>query len=930
MKYIKTAPLYQYHSTSGAVSFKTLLVLLLTSIGLLPLLIAIAFNLPSVLGTLETILAQRQIAQLKEKYIGVGKEIIARSESVRLLAKIPAVRHIIGTCRDCPAQQDPLWRQQLTDIIQEWFGPIEPISSISLLDCSGKELYKITREHGGRLRKLREQELGIVKEAASKLKKFKFQGPDNTILCINNRINANDDKDHKAHRPEVTICCPVYDTRMNIMGLATITLNLSPILENSRFDFIVTGNGDYVYNCTASGKKDIHQPGIAFTHFPELKSLVNSKRPGVITDHKNRTLAWVPIIMSDRVQHTMWSGSVVDSTMITAMKRTLIKRILLIASLIFTLVFLVVWRYSSIADRFRDELIRALRSLIEKNRPIKLRWKRPEEIKELGQEINKLSDRYLEIMSERKRAESRLAELNQRLNMILDNAAEGIIELDAKGRIQFANPAAAKILGIDRDDLIGNDLHFLVHYLSEKDEHDAEHQCPFCTALMDGNYHLFTEDIFWLKNGKTVNVEYLTAPIYDQDNNLTGLVMCIRDLTERKKAEKRAADLQKQLLHSQKMEAIGTLAGGVAHDFNNLLTAITGYCELIALNIKDNEEALKQVSYISMAAERASELTRQLLAFSRKQQACKRIVDINELVRNQEKMLKRLIGEDIELTTQLSDREPLNTMADPGMIEQVIMNIVVNARDAMPNGGKIIITTTKVCIPPTEKSIYDKGKSGRFIVISVEDTGSGIAPETLKQIFNPFFTTKPVDKGTGLGLSVAYGIIEQHNGWINVESESGKGTVFSIYLPEYMGESVNIPPKDQLGQLSVSGRQRKILILEDDLMVREIAREILESHDFNVITVANIKEAKRIFTKEKDHLDLVISDVILPDGNGLDFIDWVLEMAPEMAVILTSGYIDESSHVEEIRRRGLMFTEKPFHLKDLIAAADAAMRKTNG
>ncbi len=927
MKRIKAAPSYQYHSTGGAVSFKTLLILLLTSIGLLPLFIAIAFNLPRVINTLETILAQKQIAQLKEKYIDVGKEIIARSESVRLLAKIPAVRHIICACQNCPAQQDPPWPRQLTDIIQEWFDPIEPISSISLLDCSGKELYKIARGQGGRLRKLQEEELGIVKEAATKLQRFKFQGPDSTILCITNRIDANDDRKHKGHHPEVTICCPVYHS-MKMIGLATITLNLTPILGNSRFDFIITGNGDYVYNCTA-GKKDIHQPGIAFSHFPELKSLINSKRPGVITDHKNRTLAWVPIIMSDRIQHTMWSGSVVDSTMITAMKRTLIKRILFIASLIFTLVFLVVWRYSSIADRFRDELIRALRSLIEKNRPIKLRWKRPEEIKELGQEINKLSDRYLEIMSERKKAESRLADLNQRLNMILDNAAEGIIELDSKGRIQFANPAAAKILGIDRDNLIGNDLHFLVHYLSEKDEHDTRHQCPFCTALMDGNYHLFTEDIFWLKNGRAVNVEYLTAPIYDRDNNLTGLVMCIRDLTERKKAEKRAADLQKQLLHSQKMEAIGTLAGGVAHDFNNLLTAITGYCELLALTIKDNEEALKQVSYISMAAERASELTRQLLAFSRKQQVCKQIVDINELVRNQEKMLKRLIGEDIELTTQLSDQGPLNTMADPGMIEQVIMNIVLNARDAMPNGGKIVITTTKVCIPPAEKSTRDKGRSGRFIVISVKDTGSGIAPEILKQIFNPFFTTKPVDKGTGLGLSVAYGIVEQHNGWINVESKSDKGTVFSIYLPEYMEETANTPQKDELIQASVSGRQRRILILEDDLMVREIAREILESHDFNVITVENIKEAKRIFMEEKDHFDLVISDVILPDGNGLEFIDWVLELTPEMAVMLTSGYIDESIHMEEIRRRGLPFTEKPFHLKDLIAAADAAMRKAD-
>jgi PAS domain S-box-containing protein len=624
----------------------------------------------------------------------------------------------------------------------------------------------------------------------------------------------------------------------------------------------------------------------------------------------------------------MWSGAQVDASMLDALRGAIIKRIMLIASGIFAIVIVVVWRFSSMADRFRQQLVDALRGLIENNTPINLGWRRPAEIRELGEEINKLSNRYLEIMAERQKAESRLADLNRRLNMILENAAEGILELDAQGNILFANPAACTILGFDRSDLLGNDLHSLVHYLREDRSQYPEEECPFCNAVKSGNYKLFREDVFWRKNGESVSVEYLTAPILDSSKNMTGMVMCLRDVTERKKAEKKAADLQKQLLHSQKMEAVGTLAGGVAHDFNNLLTAITGYSELLAMDLEDNEEALRQVNFIATAARRASELTRQLLAFSRKQEAEKRIVELNELIRHQEKMLRRLIGEAIELVTQLSDEQPLNAMADPGMIEQVVMNIVVNARDAMPEGGRILIRTEKRHISPGDEYMYEGGRAGDFVCIAVEDTGSGIDPDTMKQIFNPFFTTKPVDKGTGLGLSVAYGIMEQHGGWINVYSEPGRGTVFKIFLPEYTGQSQkDFDEGARQKQLNISGNGRKILLLEDDIMVREIAREILESRGFNVTTAESMSEARQTFTESQGDFDLVMSDVILPDGNGLHFIEWVLEQAPEMPVLLASGYIDESSHVDEIRKRGLPFVQKPFHVFDLVIAVDAAMKK---
>ena len=908
----------------GAVSFRLMLVLLLTSMALLPLFISISMNLPPVLNILETTIAKKQIADLKEKYFEVNREVTRRSESARLLAKIPGV-HDIASQEVSGEISSMLVHKRLSATIRKWFGAKKDIKSISIINLSGMELYKMLRDHTGALRVVDPDELEKLQSVADEIRS---ERPGLTILAIHNRISWID-RQHHIHHPEITLGSPVYGSNGKIIAFATITMDMTGIMRKFEYDFLVTGDGDYIYQGKSHDVAHMHGPGIAFSDFPGLKAMILSQHPGVVTGRNGLQVAWAPIIINNRPDRTMWSGAVVDARVLAALKGHVVKRIALIISIIFFIVILLVWRFSTMADRFRQQLVDSLRGLIENDIPINLNWKRPVEIRELGQELNRLSQRYIEMMTERTDAEARLAYLNRRLSMILDNAAEGILELDAEGNIQFVNPAACMILGFDRDDLLGNDLHSLVHYLRKDRSQYPEEECPFCTAVKNGNYYLFREDMFWRQNGEPVNVEYLTAPMYDRNNNLMGLVMCIRDVTERKKAENKAADLQKQLLHSQKMEAVGTLAGGVAHDFNNLLTAITGYSELLALDLEGNEQALKQVKYIAAAARRAAELTRQLLAFSRKQQAEKRIVEINELVQRQEKMLRRLIGESIELVTQLSEQAPLNTMADAGMIEQVIMNIVVNARDAMPEGGRILIRTEKKQIASGEEYKYEGGHAGHFVCVAVEDTGSGIDAETMKQIFTPFFTTKPVDKGTGLGLSVAYGIVEQHGGWINVYSEPGRGTVFKIFLPEYASPGQNDIEEDiQTGQVSISGNGREILLLEDDAMVREIAREILESRGFVVTMAENISQAREIFLQNRGKFDLVMSDVVLPDGNGLRFVEWVLKQAPETRVLLASGYIDESSHVDEIRKQGLPFVQKPFHVFDLLVAVDAAMEKS--
>ncbi len=913
--------------TSGAVSFRAMLVLLLTSIGLLPLFISISLNLPVILDRLEGILAYSQIADLKEKYFTVNAQIIKYSESARLLSDVAGVRDLASQQTNGDVSANIL-HKRLSNTIRQWFNAKNNVRTVTVMNLSGRELFKMIRDGSGDLKEAAPDQLCMRPDVAGEVETMILDGSNIAVVATTSRITWKGN-DHY-HHVDVTLGSLVSGYDGKIRGIATLTIDLSKLLERFQYDYIISGNGNYVYNGMSHQKVHTHIPGRAFEDFPGIRELIRKKRPGVTTYSNGQRVAWVPIIMNNRISQNLWSGSVVDSTMIDNMRGVVLKRVLFIAALMFLVVFIVVWRFSTLADRFRGELVQALRKLIENNTPINLRWKKPAEIKELGEEINKLSQRYIAITAQRQEAEDKLAALNRRLNMILENAAEGIIELDAKGNIRFANRAAALILGFEQNELKDNDLHSLVHYLREDRSQYPAEECPFCSAVTSGNYFLFQEDIFWRKDGDPVNVEYLTAPIYDEKKILLGMVMCIRDVTERKKAEKKADDLQKQLLHSQKMEAIGTLAGGVAHDFNNLLTAITGYSELLAMDLEDNEDALKQVKYIAAAARRAAELTGQLLAFSRKQQAEKRIIDINKLIHQQEKMLRRLIGENIKLTTDLCTDTSLNTMADAGMLEQVVMNIVVNARDAMPDGGGIMIRTGKQVVMPGEEYMYEGGHAGDFICITIEDSGMGIDRDTIKQIFNPFFTTKPVDKGTGLGLSVVYGIIEQHGGWINVYSEQGRGTVFKIYLPMLNPDSAGGGNKDLRSawrkSMDVKGKGRKILMLEDDVMVREIGREILESHDFDVTVAGDIKEARKIFHDKDGCFDLVMSDVILPDGNGLRFIDWVLEQAPDTPVLLASGYIGESSHVTEIRMRGLPFVQKPFHVDELVAAVDAAIR----
>jgi CheY-like chemotaxis protein len=373
------------------------------------------------------------------------------------------------------------------------------------------------------------------------------------------------------------------------------------------------------------------------------------------------------------------------------------------------------------------------------------------------------------------------------------------------------------------------------------------------------------------------------------------------------------------------MEAVGVLAGGVAHDFNNLLTAILGYSELALASLGGNEPVRKDIEEVEAAAKRAASLTRQLLTFSRREVLQPRILNLNALVTNIEKMLRRLIGEDIELVTVLEPKLR-SIKADPGQIEQVVMNLVINAKDAMTKGGKITIKTENVTVKEEYRRSYPDARTGEFATLVVEDTGTGIDKEVIRHIFEPFFTTKEPGKGTGLGLSVTYGIVRQHEGWINVYSEPGQGATFRAYLPVIPVEATE-QTDENASTDQFKGNGERVLVVEDQDGVREYATRVLGKNGYVGFEAASAREALDIFGKEQGKFHLVFSDVVLPDKNGLELADQLRSLKPQLPILMTSGYTDQKAHWPVIQERGFRFLQKPYSVTDLLQAIKETMEQ---
>jgi PAS domain S-box-containing protein len=402
--------------------------------------------------------------------------------------------------------------------------------------------------------------------------------------------------------------------------------------------------------------------------------------------------------------------------------------------------------------------------------------------------------------------------------------------------------------------------------------------------------------------------------VKDKSGHVVRLHGIVRDITERKKAEEEKEKLEDQLRHAQRMEAVGQLAGGVAHDFNNILTAIIGYGNLLQMNMKEDDPQRIHIEQILSASNRGANLTQSLLAFSRKQVINPQPIDLNSVVTKIEKLLLRVIGEDIKLKTICAE-EAVTGMADSGQIEQVLMNLATNARDAMPVGGVLIIETGLVEIEEEFIKTHGYGKPGKYALISVTDSGIGMDEKTREKIFEPFFTTKEVGKGTGLGLSMVYGIIKQLDGFINVYSELKKGTKFKIYLPLIKAKG----KETGLSELSpVEGGTETVLVVEDDEAVRRLSRDVLQSYGYRVIEAENGEEAIEKFKENKEKINILLLDVILPKRNGKEVYDEIRKIKPDIKALFLSGYAENLLQNKGILEEGLNFMPKPVSVNYLL------------
>jgi len=506
----------------------------------------------------------------------------------------------------------------------------------------------------------------------------------------------------------------------------------------------------------------------------------------------------------------------------------------------------------------------------------------------------------LQDVPERKRIEEDLARSESKLRTLINAEQDCVKLIAADGTLLEMNPAGLRMIDADSlEQVAGKSIYPLV-----LPEYVASVQALTDTVFQGGSGKLEFEFI-GLK-GTHRWVETRAVPLKSAAGEVMALLGVTRDITEHKK-------LEEQLRHAQKLEAVGTLTGGIAHDFNNILTSIIGYTDLLSMSITENDQTRGFLDQIFAASRRAANLTQNLLAFSRKQITSPRPVNINESIRTVENMLHRLIGEEIELRTSLSDAE-LTILADAGQMEQVLMNLAVNARDAMPDGGTLLITTSVAELDHHYIAHNGYGKAGTYVVVTVKDSGSGMDARTKRRIFEPFFTTKEMGKGTGLGLSIVHGIVKQHNGYIDCESEPGKGTTFTIYFPINSARTEQAVPARPA---QLRGGTETVLVTDDDEGVRRITRTMLEHLGYTVIIAADGEDAVEVFTDHRDRIDLLILDVIMPKKNGKQVYDEVRKIRPGVKTLFTSGYTADVISSKGMLEEGMHFISKPASLRDL-------------
>ena len=526
----------------------------------------------------------------------------------------------------------------------------------------------------------------------------------------------------------------------------------------------------------------------------------------------------------------------------------------------------------------------------------------------------------IELEEEQKQIEERLRKERDKAQQYLDIAEVIMVAINIQGEVTLINKKGCQVLGYKEEKIIGKD--WFNNFLPGRIRDEVR---EVSLKLLAGEIEPveYIENAVLTKSGRERIITWHNTILKDEAGNIIGTLSSGNDITETKRAEEEKEKLESQLLHAQKMEAIGTLAGGIAHDFNNLLQAIHGYSDLLLLDKNKDEPGYRELQEIRSAGRRASELTQQLLTFSQKVESKLRPVDLNHDVKQVEKLLKRTIPKMIRIELHLADK--LSTInADPAQMEQVMMNFGVNARDAMPEGGKLVIETENITLDEEYCKKHFGATPGDYVLLTISDTGHGMDKETLEHIFDPFYTTKETGKGTGLGLAMVYGIVKSHNGYIMCYSEPGEGTAFKIYMPAIEQEAELEELKEEK---MPNGGTETILLVDDEENIRELGENTITKFGYKVITAPDGESALELYREKKNKIDLIILDLIMPGMSGRKCLEKLLKINPQTRVLIASGYSVNGPTKEALEAGAKGFIGKPYDIKRMLKAIRETLDK---
>ncbi|MFZ1983868.1 MAG: response regulator [Desulfatitalea sp.] len=517
----------------------------------------------------------------------------------------------------------------------------------------------------------------------------------------------------------------------------------------------------------------------------------------------------------------------------------------------------------------------------------------------------------IQFREEKRLAEERLKESEKRFRTIVESAQDAIFLKDSHLRYTLVNPMMERIYAIRAEDFIGHSDEELFGAKVAASTSQTE------ARVLQGEI-VEQDEIRWVTEAQKT-FHSIKVPLADSSGRITGLCGFARDLTTTKQ-------LEAQLLQAQKMEAIGTLAGGIAHDFNNLLQAIMGYAQILLMERDNTDPDAIKLKEIEKAAQRATDLTKQLLAFGRKVEIKSRPVDVNQVIKQVEKLLKRTIPKMIDIELRLT--EPILTVnADPVQLEQVLLNIGVNARDAMPDGGRMIIETANMAPDEAFRKINLIESSSDCVLLTITDTGHGMSPEVMEHLFEPFFTTKQIGKGTGLGMAMAYGIIKNHGGHISCQSTPGRGTTFMIHLPAITAAAEQ--DADVAEEPIQAGQGETILVVDDEIILRDLTKDMLSTNGYTVLTAGSGEEALQLYRQKGQEIGLVLLDLIMPGMGGKNCLAEILKINPQIKVLISSGFTMDEPGKDPVLIQAKGFIQKPYNLSMMLQCMREVITQEN-